>query len=438
MDRQTIAALSTVPGRSAIAVIRISGPAALACLAHLGVTAPVARRASRATLALATGGRIDDAIVLWFPGPNSFTGEDVAELQVHGSRAVVRRILEALVALPRVRLAEPGEFTRRAIDAGKMDLVGAEALGDLIDSDTEQQRLQAMRALGGGLREKVEQLRAELLACAAILAAALDFSDEDDVPTVILGDIRTRLDQIARQITDLVQRAKSAEIIRDGFRIVLLGPPNAGKSSLLNALAQREAAIVSSIPGTTRDRIELSLDLDGFAVTLIDTAGLRESVDDIEQLGMARSLEAAEECHLALWLQPADLPSSTPPGLVLDKVLLLRSKADLGGGRDEPGGDVVSVSVVEPSGLDGLMSAIRGQLSALSADGSVVVSRIRQRRALEEALAAARRAGDVSDAFPELVAEELRVSVRAMESLLGRVDVDDVLDAVFSRFCIGK
>jgi tRNA modification GTPase len=433
----TIFALSTAPGRSAIAAIRISGPRSGDCLAALGVSVPPARIAARRELKDLDATIIDDAIVLWFPAPHSFTGQDVAELHVHGSRAIIARLVSLLSGMAGLRTAEPGEFTRRAIQSGKMDLIGAEALGDLIDSDTEQQRRQAIRALGGGLQDRAERMRKGLIDCAAIMAAAIDFSDEEDVPADILADIRTRLIAVKQMVDALLRAAAGAEIIRDGVRVVLAGPPNAGKSSLFNALVGRDAAIVTSIPGTTRDRLEATIDLGGFAVRLLDTAGVREALDEVEAIGVQRSWEAVKEADLVLWLRPIDGPSVDVPAVEMHRLVTVGSKADLG---EAPGCDV-SVSVQSEKGLEALRLHLvqRVKELALGDQGeSGLVIRSRQRSALERAQGALMRAIALDDFYPELIAEEIRIAQLAVDSLTGRVGVEDVLDAVFSRFCIGK
>ncbi len=327
----TIAALSTAPGRSAIAVVRVSGPCASEVLQALTARPlPQPRQAVRRTLISASGDRLDDVLALWFPGPGSYTGEDCVEFHLHGGRAVVHSVLAEVMAFPGVRLAEPGEFTRLAVLAGKLSLAEAEAIGDLIDSDTERQRQQAIASLGGGLQKVVVTLREQLVDVSALLAASIDFSDEDDVPEMVFQSARMALGQVRASLSRLLASSRGAELVRNGVRVAILGPPNAGKSSLLNALVEREAAIVSDLPGTTRDRIEVDLELDGYLFRLTDTAGLRESEDVIEQMGIARSLEAGSEADLVLWLLPVGDKPDAPPVRLADRVVTVISKDDDG------------------------------------------------------------------------------------------------------------
>jgi tRNA modification GTPase len=435
VTEDTIIALSTAPGRSAIAVIRVSGGIAHDIAQSFGCGDFVPRVAKRVRLA-DRDGPIDDAVALWFPHPHSYTGEDVLELHCHGSPAVVRRIIASACQLHPVRMAEPGEFSRRAMDAGKIDLLSAEALGDLIDSDTEQQRRQAIRALGGGLRHAADNLREALINSAALLAAALDFSDEDDVPATILHQVRGDLNQIRGELERFLKAAKGAALIRNGIKIALLGPPNAGKSSLLNALAGKDAAIVSPIAGTTRDRIEVSLDWHGYLVTLIDTAGLRASNDEIELLGMQRSEEARREADLVLWLSTDGL-DQTMGDLAPERLIRVRSK------QDDPSAlqtsNWVNVSVHRADGLEALKDLLRERIEQLAGrEEPVFVARERQIVCLKRAALACDRAIGLDERHPELLAEEIKQALRALEELLGHVGAETVLDAVFSRFCIGK
>ncbi len=440
-DRRTIVALATPPGRSAIAILRISGPAAVRAAAGIGVhVPPEPRMARRGALRDVSGEIVDDAVILFFPGPGSYTGEDLIELHLHGSRAVIQKCLAILLAQPDIRLAEPGEFTRRAFAAGKMDIVSVEALGDLIDSDTEQQRRQAIQALGGGLQLRAIELREHLIDAESMLTAAIDFSDEDDVSPDVLQSVRAILMEATGDVRRLLETARGAELVRDGVRVALLGRPNAGKSTLLNALARRDVAIVSETPGTTRDRISVQLELGGFAVTLTDTAGLRESDDRIEQMGVRRGLEAAQEADIVIWLSDGT-DQHAPPAEFDDRLLLVRSKADLSGGSETSGPprDGIPLSVVTNLGLDVLISALQERIASLTGQRQgVVVTRERQRLTLMDALSACERALALEDGHPELMSEELRRAGRSLDALIGRVGVEDVLDRVFSKFCIGK
>jgi tRNA modification GTPase len=435
VTEDTIIALSTVPGRSAIAVVRISGSASRRVAEHFGCSGLVPRRAKRVTIA-DEAGPIDDALALWFAGPHSYTGEDILELHCHGSPAVARRILASACGLNGVRLAEPGEFTRRAMDAGKLDLLAAEALGDLIDSDTERQRRQAVRALGGGLRNATDRLRSSLVDAAALLAAALDFNEEDDVPPEVLEHLRGDLRSISAELNRFLSLAQGATLVRNGIRIALLGPPNAGKSSLLNALAGKDAAIVSPHAGTTRDRIEVSLDWNGYLVTLIDTAGLRASDDEVELLGMERSAEAAREADIVLWIS-ADGIDGQPEGFDERQMIRVRSKQDQH--MHAPCEGWVPASVVADEGLTALRRMLSVRIEELvGQEEPVFVARERQVRCLKNASSACDRALMLGDDHPELLAEELRQALQALDELLGHVGVEAILDAVFSRFCIGK
>src|SRR5215475_7695130 len=322
---QTIFALSSGRPPSAIAIVRVSGPEAGTVLTKLAGKIPPPRMASRALLRDAGGQPIDDAVVLWFPGPASATGEDVAEFHVHGGRAVLASLFAALSAIEDVRAAEPGEFTRRAFENGKLDLTEAEGLDDLIHADTDRQRRQALRQLKGLLGDKARSWRA------AIIEAGIDFSDEGDVPAELIAPALAKVKALLAEIKDVLAAQGKAERLRDGLVVAIAGPPNVGKSTLINQLARREVAIVSPHAGTTRDIIEVQLDLDGYPVTVIDTAGIRETDDPVEQEGVRRARSRAAEADLVLWLTDADdakiaYEGSTP-------VWLVHNKIDLVGGR---------------------------------------------------------------------------------------------------------
>ena len=439
----TIYALSTAPGRAGIAVIRVSGAAAGHALTRLAGRLPAARRASlRALIHPVTGEALDQAVVLWFPAPASFTGEDVAELHVHGGRAVIEAVLAALAAVDGLRLAEPGEFTRRAFDHDKLDLTEVEGLADLIDAETEGQRRQALRQASGALRALYDNWRSELIGLLARIEAELDFSDEADVPEAIARNARPAAEQLRAEIAAHLSDAHRGEILRDGFRVVLAGPPNVGKSSLLNALARRDAAIVSDEPGTTRDVIEVRLDLGGLPVMISDTAGLREAAGPVEQEGMRRTRAEAGRADLLLWLIDASAPVSVAaaaPDFETVETLTVYTKRDLAEAAVTGTADAVAVSAKTGAGLSQLTEAIleRARASLGEAD-TPAPTRPRHRQLLT-------RAADSLSAFLEgdasaleLRAEDLREAAAALGRLTGRIGVEDILDEIFSSFCIGK
>lgn len=438
--RDTIHAPATPVGRGAVVVLRLSGPSAgTAATALTGRPLPAPRVATRIRLRdPATGEVLDDALVLWFPGPASFTGEDVVEFHIHGGRAVLSGVVEALAALPNVRPAEPGEFTRRAFDNGKLDLTRAEAIADLVDAETTAQRRQALRQMEGGFGRKCDDWRERLLRALAHAEAEIDFSDEE-IPDGLSADAerttRVAVDEIERALAD----GRRGERLRDGFSVVLLGAPNAGKSSLLNALAGREAAIVSARAGTTRDVIELRLDLGGRPVTLADTAGLRDTDDEIEEEGVRRARNYAGRVDARLLVFDATLP---PDRATLEMAnamsLALFNKIDLTS-AETPKLEIpaLPVSARSGAGLDALEAWLTAAADKAVGNGeSEVVTRARHRLALEETVEHLKRG--LGAGSPELAAEDLRLAVRALGRITGRVDVEDVLDLIFSEFCIGK
>jgi tRNA modification GTPase len=435
----TIFALATSAGRSAIAIIRISGPAAGAALTALVGARPAPREARFARFhAPASGELLDEGVALWRPGPQSPTGEDYAECQIHGGRAVISALLAALSTLPGLRPAEPGEFIRRSFLNGKVDLSQAEALADLIDAETEFQRRQAVRIASGALRKKVESWRAALIQGLALLESDLDFSDEADVDGASFEALDARLAPLAADIGAALDQAPASERLRDGFLVLILGPPNAGKSTLMNALARREVAIVSDIAGTTRDMIELHLDIGGAPVTLVDTAGLRDEAQDaIEKIGVERTRARIADADLLLWLSeggrtplPAEIRARAPG---CDS-LVLATKAD----RFVAPDGCLAISAAQNVGLGALCDAIAERAQRRMGDGaSALVIRDRHRRALEQALALLRITRDPT--LPtELAAENLHRATRALAEIIGVIDVEQVLDEIFSRFCIGK
>ncbi len=434
MPDDTIFAPATAPGRSAVAVIRVSGPATRHALARLAGRLPEPRRATLVPLRH-DGAVLDRALALWFPGPASFTGEDSAEFQLHGGRAVLAAVLRALAAVPGCRPAEPGEFTRRAFSNGKLDLGAVEGLADLIDAQTEAQRRQALRQLDGALGRWVEGLREDLLSALALAEGAIDFADEDGLVEAFEVELHGLVVGVSRRIESELARESRGLRLRDGLAVAIAGPPNAGKSTLLNALAGREVAIVSPWAGTTRDALTVDLELGGYPLQLIDTAGLRDTDDPVEREGIARARARAASADLVLWLQAADQPSA-PDVETAGAVWTVVTKADLGGGQE---GDH-RVSALTGAGLGGLVSDLgRFAAEALIDGEGAVVTRLRHRAALEAAQAHLGRigAGQGGSDF-ELVAEDLRGAVAALAGLVGRIGTEDVLGAIFARFCIGK
>jgi tRNA modification GTPase len=432
----TIFAPASGFGRAAICVIRISGPQTRTILADMAGGLPPPRRLTLRRLSRPGSNELlDEALVAWMPGPHSFTGEDQAELHVHGGVAVRGAVLQALGAMPGCRPAEAGEFTRRAFLNGRMDLTRVEGLADLIDAETEAQRRQAWRQLEGALGGLAESWREGLIATLAALEAALDFSDEGDVPAGLEMEAAARVAEFSGAIGGCLADEKRGERLRAGFTVVLAGPPNAGKSTLLNALARRDVAIVAETPGTTRDAIEVHCDLGGLPVTFVDTAGLRDSADPIEQAGMARTRAHLRGADLTLWLAASDAPHGAPPAAD-GRVLVVRTKADLGGadGRRD-----VAVSALTGQGLEALLARIEAAAQQALGHGDAVITRERHRGALERARDALVRAGDaLRRRETELAAEDVRLALRAVGEVTGRVDVEQVLDRIFATFCIGK
>lgn len=444
MNAGTIFAAASGAAPSGVSVIRISGPDAGPALSAL-TTAPLpeARRATLARLGdPGSGAVLDVALVLWFPGPASFTGEDTVELHVHGGRAVVAAVLAALGGLQGLRAAEAGEFTRRAFDNGKLDLTEVEGLADLIAAETEAQRTQALRQMEGGLSRVYERWRTALIAASAHLEATIDFSDED-IPEGLVAGALESVRSLRRDIVAHLADGRRGERLRDGIHIAIVGPPNAGKSSLLNWLARRDAAIVSDVAGTTRDIVEVHLDLDGYPVVLADTAGLRETADLIEEEGVRRALVRAGSADLTLVVIDGAAGTGiddTTRGLIGPDALVAINKADLGGGVTDPVLDGVpcfSVSISTGAGMEGLLAAIGAQVKERwGLGGDATVTRARHRHGLEQAVAGLDRA--LAGTEPELIGEDLRLAARALGAVTGRVGVEDILDVIFQDFCIGK
>jgi tRNA modification GTPase len=438
---QTIFALSSGRPPSAIAVIRVSGAQASAALTLLAGKIPTPRIATRALLRDAHRQSIDDAVVLWFPAPRSASGEDLAEFHVHGSRAVLATLFSVLSSIEHVRPAEPGEFTRRAFENGKLDLTEAEGLDDLIHADTDRQRRQALRQLKGLLGDRVRDWRARIIEASALVEAGIDFSDEGDVPAELMGSALQRIRALLAEISEVLAAQGRSERLRDGLVVAIAGPPNVGKSTLMNQLARREVAIVSPHAGTTRDVIEVQLDLDGYPVTVIDTAGIRETEDPVEQEGVRRARARATEADLVLWLtdeEPCRFPASggTPAWLVRNKIDLEAAAAC--GRKAQPEPHQFRISAARGDGVAELVSAmIAFARNYFGADESGLISRERQRKLLEETETSLRQSLEATGG-EELVAEELRRAALSLGRLLGRVDVEDVLDVIFREFCIGK
>ena len=422
----TIFALASARGRAGVAVVRLSGPRAHAAAEALCGRLPPVRRAGVRRLQW-DGEVLDEALVLAFEAGRSFTGEPVVELQLHGSPAVVSAVLAALGAQQGLRLAEPGEFTRRALRNGRMDLAQVEGLSDLLMAETEAQRRQAQRLLSGALGRRAEGWRRQLIRAAALLEASIDFSEED-VPEEVWPEVVGLVSRVAAELRAERAGLAVAERIRDGFEVALVGAPNIGKSTLINALAGRQAAITSAEAGTTRDVIEVRMDLRGLAVSFLDTAGLREAEGEVERIGIARTRARATEADLRVFLlRPGEAPEA---GLERPGDIRVVGKADLHPGV---GG---AVSGLTGAGVDAMIERVAAALEARAA-GAGTVTRLRHGQALDRAMAALERvvAGPPG---VELAAEELRLALRALDALVGRVDVEHILDEVFSSFCIGK
>jgi tRNA modification GTPase len=436
----TIFALASGAGRAGVAVIRISGPQAFAALAQLtGRPLPSPRLATLRRLRNLSGETIDQALILAFPAPDSFTGEDVAELQIHGGQAVIAAIALALTDLG-LKPAGPGAFTRRAFEHGKLDLTQAEALADLVEAETEGQRRQALRQMQGALGDLYEDWRAKLIHALALFEAEIDFPDED-LPEALSLQAAPEILALAESMAAHLQDSGRGERVRDGYRVAILGAPNAGKSSLLNALVRREAAIVSEIPGTTRDVVEARIVLAGFPVWIADTAGLREAADRIEAEGVKRALARAADADLRLaLLAPGAAMSEELAAALQPGDFLIATKADLGAAPSPVDAQTwFPISTRTGQGLAELEQALAQRVAGdLAAQEAPALTRERHRRLVAEAEVSLRRALASLVLGAELAAEDLRLAARALGAITGRVDVEDVLDEVFSGFCIGK
>lgn len=446
-QEQTIYALASGLLPSAIAIVRVSGPLAGRVLETLCGRLPAPRMASLATLRAQDGQAIDQSVALWFPGPHSATGEDVAEFQIHGGRAVLAALFAALSKIDGLRPAEHGEFTRRGFENGKLDLTEAEGLDDLIHADTDQQRRQALRQLQGLLGDKAEDWRRQIIEASALVEAGIDFSDEGDVPQELQAHALRRIAILKSEIETCLGASMRSERLREGLIVAIAGPPNAGKSTLLNRLARREVAIVSPHAGTTRDIIEVHLDLGGYPVTLLDTAGVRETEDPVEQEGVRRARARAREADLVLWLvdareqalapTPDETENHAPIWTVRNKVdLLATAQGAVSGSADVPS---FAISAAKGEGLSELIGALVTFARDYFGSGeSALISRERHRTLLRATADSLGRASALAGQGDELLAEELRIAIHSLGRLTGRVDVEDILDVIFREFCIGK
>jgi tRNA modification GTPase len=438
MFTDTIYALSSGRLPSGVAVVRLSGPHVPACLTAMLGDLPEPRWATLSAIHASDGGLLDVGLALFFPAPASFTGEDCAELHLHGGLATVSACLSALGAREGLRAAEAGEFTRRAFLMGKVDLTEAEGLADLVAAETEAQRLQALANARGGQRQIYEEWRSRLIHARAMIEADIDFADEGDVPGSVADAIWTDIAALRSQIGRHLGRAKGGEIVRSGLDVVILGAPNAGKSSLLNALAARDVSIVTEEAGTTRDLVEARLDIGGFRVNLVDTAGIRADAGRIEALGIAKALERSSECDLVLLVEDVSAPGSIPAAPASVPALRVGLKADLAplGGMD--GYDAL-VSALDGSGIEELCGLVASFAS--NARGDIAEAIPAHLRQVELLRACAQHLGEAIDSREtglELRAEHLRLAGEALGRVTGKIDVEDLLDVVFSQFCIGK
>lgn len=423
---ETIFALATARGRAGVAVVRISGSMAVDAAGQLMSNVPLGRGLRQ--LRDASGALLDEALILQFPQTRSFTGEPVIELHLHGSEAVVAAVLRVLGEDPHLRMAEAGEFTRRALQNGKLDLAQVEGLADLIDAETEAQRKQAVRVLAGALGDRADEWRRNLLRAAALIEATIDFADEE-VPVDVSPEVIELLRSVTISLSTEAEGVVFAERLRKGFEVAILGAPNAGKSTLLNRLAGRDAAITSEVAGTTRDVIEVRMDLNGLPVTVLDTAGLRETDDVVEKIGIERAIARAKDADVCVYLQ---MPDDDFDLALDDDAIILTAKSDLNGGQ--------GISGLTGDGVDALVDRL-SEILDRRVSGIGVAMRERHRLAMIRAMDClddALSAIEVGDFMVDLVAEDLRTAARAIDSLLGRIDVEDILGEIFSSFCIGK
>lgn len=439
VQRDTICALATGAPPSAISVIRLSGPSVIDIAERVllrGIPEP--RKAKLDKLMSSAGNEIDTGLMVFMPGPESYTGEDTLELSLHGGRVIVELALQALMKAG-ARLAEPGEFTRRAFEAGKLDLTRAEAVADLIEAESEAQHAQALKQMGGALAQTYEAWRLDLTECLALLEASIDFPDEEDAPETVDAPVLQRLDTLKSNLNSALARGNISERIRDGFRIAIMGKPNAGKSTLLNRLVGREAAIVTEVPGTTRDIVEVRLVVGGYLILLSDTAGLRDTDDIVEAEGVRRALAARDSSDLRIWMYDVS-EDFTESGQVQEGDILIANKIDLYPDRDVSR-ETLKISAKIDADISRLEEEIISRLKAKQAEVSApLLTRARHRQGIERSLVKIERAQSMlaSGFGAELVAEEVRIAAREIAGLTGNVEVEAVLGAVFSSFCIGK
>ncbi len=447
MKKGTIFAPATASGRAGIGVIRVSGELALNSLDKLSVPRPLPRTATRALLTdYDTLDIIDDAIIIWFPKPQSFTGEDVVEFHIHGGSAVMSCLLESLGRIAGFRFSDPGEFTRRAFENQKMDLTAAEGLADLIDAETKMQRKQALRQMSGGLENIYDGWRKQLVKCLSYIEAVIDFSDED-IPSDLLITISSETKNLISNISNYLADNERGERVRDGIHIAIVGEPNVGKSSLINALAKRDIAIVSELPGTTRDIIEINLNLGGFSVILSDTAGLRDSSDDIESEGIRRALLKAKDADFRIIMYDRSQQAKENKivnSLAKENSIFVYNKSDLYLEKDKLLVDEANkllISAKTGQGIDNLIVTLTRMVEKnFTLLETASISRSRHRVGVLNCLECLNRSWDEKGTILdiELLAEEIRLAIRALEQITGRVNVEDVLDKIFSDFCIGK
>lgn len=441
-DQSTIFALSSAPGRAGVAVVRVSGPRAGVIVDRLAPPRPIDRMTGfRRIRHPENGETLDHGLVIWFAGPKTDTSEDVAEFHVHGGSAIVRSVMSAIACVPECRLAEPGEFTRRAFENGKIDLAQAEARADLVDAETEAQRRQALRQMSGALSSLYADWRSKLIEASSLVEAAIDFNDEADVANVAFTRARDLVASLRPAIAAHLDDGNRGEILREGFRVVLAGAPNVGKSSLLNALARRDAAIVSEEEGTTRDVIEVRLDLEGLPIVISDTAGIRAAQGSVEREGVRRSLARARDAELVIWLSDVTVAEASLPPEIAERgqsVLFVDNKIDLlDAGANSRGR--LAVSAKTGAGIDDLSRRLAKLAGERIGDSEAPpITRARYREHLSTCLEAIDTFLSSADSDVELRAEDLRRATHALGRITGRVDVEDLLDQVFARFCIGK
>ena len=444
LRRDTIFAPASGAGRAAIAIVRISGPAVVAALQAMGVGEILPERVAtlRTLRDPQTREALDRALILRFCAPHSFTGEQMAELHLSGGRAVLAGIISALGRVPGLRLAEPGEFASRAFENGKLDLSEVEGLADLVAAETAAQRRQALRIAGGALSREADRVRALLLHAMSAIEAQIDFSDIEEGSSLSLTDARDLARQALQRIRSILAASQMGERLRDGLNVVIAGPPNVGKSTLMNAISKKEVSIVASTPGTTRDVIELSLDLDGYPVTLVDTAGIRDTNDPLELEGVNCARRRLRDADLTLWLIECAAVSTRVPE-VAGATILVKTKSDqMPAAVDvDLSGTVLSLRISAKTG-DGVIQLLNviGSFVSRQFDGSAaaLITTERHKIAFSEAETALARLLNPKLDAAELMAEELRLAARAMERIAGRIDVEDVLGAIFSRLCVGK